>query len=273
MIRTSIACLLAAAGLAAAESVVLTIDPGQSGINVDATLDTPVGADNDTAASSISGTIEIELDDYGVPTSITLHDFIVLVDNNMQLNFDYGFAGEAHVTLVDTMAMYAFPGTPVGPVALAGTGFDFGDVPADLAGPYNYDYSFFLVGSGNGSGDLSEFGVSNSPFAGDVTSDGETVTLTAVLEVNANEPVLDGLATMILLGDATIVATGDAPAPAGCNPADIAEPFGVLDLADIGAFVSAFLAEDPAADIAPPAGVFDLADLQAFITSFTAGCP
>ena len=59
----------------------------------------------------------------------------------------------------------------------------------------------------------------------------------------------------------------------GCNPADIAEPFGVLDLADIQAFVNAFIAHDPAADIAPPEGVFDLADLSAFIQAFTAGCP
>ena len=58
-----------------------------------------------------------------------------------------------------------------------------------------------------------------------------------------------------------------------CNPADIAAPFGVLDLADISAFVGAFTSQDPAADLAPPAGIFDLQDLQAFITNFTAGCP
>ncbi|HHN79032.1 MAG TPA: zinc metalloprotease [Phycisphaerales bacterium] len=58
-----------------------------------------------------------------------------------------------------------------------------------------------------------------------------------------------------------------------CNAADIAEPFGVLDLGDVGAFVAAFTAQDPAADIAPPSGVFDLADLQAFVAAFTAGCP
>ncbi|HHN79113.1 MAG TPA: hypothetical protein ENK11_10650, partial [Phycisphaerales bacterium] len=48
---------------------------------------------------------------------------------------------------------------------------------------------------------------------------------------------------------------------------------GVLDLADISAFISAFLAQDPAADLAPPAGVFDLADLGTFIQAFLAGCP
>lgn len=59
----------------------------------------------------------------------------------------------------------------------------------------------------------------------------------------------------------------------GCNAADLAEPFGVLDLADIQGFVSAFVAGDPAADIAAPEGVLDLADVQAFVVAFTGGCP
>jgi hypothetical protein len=56
-------------------------------------------------------------------------------------------------------------------------------------------------------------------------------------------------------------------------PADLAPPFGVLDLADLNAFVAAFLAEDPVADLTPPFGVFDLGDLGAFIDSFVSGCP
>lgn len=56
-------------------------------------------------------------------------------------------------------------------------------------------------------------------------------------------------------------------------PADLAPPFGVLDLADIQAFVPAFLAGEALADFAEPFGVFDLADLQAFIAGYIAGCP
>lgn len=59
----------------------------------------------------------------------------------------------------------------------------------------------------------------------------------------------------------------------GCSIADIASPFGLLDLSDITAFVSAFLAQQPPADLAPPAGLFDLSDLTAFIQAFLAGCP
>lgn len=64
-----------------------------------------------------------------------------------------------------------------------------------------------------------------------------------------------------------------AIASPACNPADLAPPFGVLDLADVQTFLAAFIANDPAADLAPPFGVFDLADVQLFVASFTAGCP
>jgi hypothetical protein len=56
-------------------------------------------------------------------------------------------------------------------------------------------------------------------------------------------------------------------------PADLAPPAGVLDLADVQAFIAGFTGQDPIADLAPPFGVFDLADLQAFVGAFLAGCP
>jgi hypothetical protein len=64
-----------------------------------------------------------------------------------------------------------------------------------------------------------------------------------------------------------------SPVGAGCNAADLAEPFGVLDLADLQGFAGAFVAGDPSADLAPPTGVLDLADVQAFVSAFLAGCP
>jgi hypothetical protein len=59
---------------------------------------------------------------------------------------------------------------------------------------------------------------------------------------------------------------------ARCSAADFAEPFSVLDLADIQAFIALFGAGAPGADIAPPLGVLDLADVQAFIGAFVGGC-
>lgn len=56
-----------------------------------------------------------------------------------------------------------------------------------------------------------------------------------------------------------------------CIP-DLAEPFGVLDLADIVAFVTLFTAMDGSVDF-DGNGVFDLADIVSFVTAFGAGCP
>jgi hypothetical protein len=58
---------------------------------------------------------------------------------------------------------------------------------------------------------------------------------------------------------------------AACGAADLAEPLGVLDLADINAFVQGFLAQNPDADLTGD-GLFDLSDLNAFLSLFAAGC-
>lgn len=64
------------------------------------------------------------------------------------------------------------------------------------------------------------------------------------------------------------VATGPVP----CNAADLAQPFGLLDLSDINAFVSAFTGNLPAGDLNSD-GLFDLSDINLFISAFTGGCP
>ena len=64
------------------------------------------------------------------------------------------------------------------------------------------------------------------------------------------------------------VATGLTP----CNAADLAQPFGLLDLSDINAFVSAFTGNLPAGDLNSD-GLFDLSDINLFISAFTGGCP
>lgn len=58
-----------------------------------------------------------------------------------------------------------------------------------------------------------------------------------------------------------------------CNPADVAEPFAVLDVDDVLTFLNAFSAGDSLADIAPPSGSLDIDDVLAFLAAFSAGCP
>ncbi len=96
---------------------------------------------------------------------------------------------------------------------------------------------------------------------------------TIPLDVAPSAMAMDAAGTRFVLpapqGDGAVLVS----LLSGCNAADLAEPFGALDLADISAFIVAFTGHDPAADIAPPAGVWDLADLQAFVIAFTGGCP
>lgn len=62
------------------------------------------------------------------------------------------------------------------------------------------------------------------------------------------------------------------PRGEGCSAADLAAPFGVLDLTDIVAFVVAFSIQDFIADLAEPLGVFDLDDVLIFIQVYEQGC-
>lgn len=55
------------------------------------------------------------------------------------------------------------------------------------------------------------------------------------------------------------------------NPADLAAPFGELDIADVTAFLSLFGAGDPAADLGAPFGSFDVGDVVAFLSFFGEG--
>jgi len=99
---------------------------------------------------------------------------------------------------------------------------------------------------------------------------------TGVQTINSSIDINDRnqIAFCAFLQNGTIGVFLASPAgPTPCNPADLAPPFGFLDLADTDAFIGAFLAADPAADLAPPFGFFDLADTDAFIGAFLAGCP
>ena len=59
----------------------------------------------------------------------------------------------------------------------------------------------------------------------------------------------------------------------GCSPADLVEPFGIVDIDDVDAFIVAFTAGDAAADLVAPFGIVDIDDVDEFINLFLAGCP
>jgi hypothetical protein len=94
---------------------------------------------------------------------------------------------------------------------------------------------------------------------------GVVLALGATLRTLSTEPGTNQL-PLIRLPLVLTVASG------GCNAADLAEPFGVLDLNDLNAFVSAFVTGDLLADVTGD-GVLDLQDISSFVGAFTAGCP
>lgn len=57
-----------------------------------------------------------------------------------------------------------------------------------------------------------------------------------------------------------------------CSYADLAEPFGTLDVADVNSFLSRYYLNDPTVDFALPYGVFDFNDVSTFQSLMGSGC-
>ncbi|MEZ6243615.1 MAG: GC-type dockerin domain-anchored protein [Phycisphaerales bacterium] len=75
-------------------------------------------------------------------------------------------------------------------------------------------------------------------------------------------------------GQYLIALTGATLVPFGCNMADLAAPFGVLDFSDVVQFLIYFSNGDLiGADIALPFGVLDFTDIIFFLDLFATGCP
>ncbi len=88
---------------------------------------------------------------------------------------------------------------------------------------------------------------------------------------NANFNGIDSFTYTTTTGQ-TATVTVDVNGPDNCGIADLADPFGVLDLADITAFVIGFQLQLDEVDFAEPFGVWDLSDISAFLAAFNAGC-
>lgn len=91
-------------------------------------------------------------------------------------------------------------------------------------------------------------------------------TIDPVSGVGTNLGVVEGDQTW----DAVTLVV-DVGVASGCNPADL-NGDGELDFLDISAFLTLFVAQDPAADLTGD-GEVDFLDISSFLTSFGAGCP
>ncbi|MBZ0172879.1 MAG: hypothetical protein K8E66_10895, partial [Phycisphaerales bacterium] len=103
----------------------------------------------------------------------------------------------------------------------------------------------------------------------DVDTDDRWAVL-ARYQANISEPIVPGIEMIDADGDADFDLDDVLLIGLPCA-ADLAPPYGVLDLADINAFIAAFTAQDLLADLSGD-GLLDLTDVGLFITGFLAGC-
>ena len=134
-------------------------------------------------------------------------------------------------------------------------GAGVGAAPALTGSPANLFSVDITVDAGANNGDMITLG-----YDGAVVLDANN----SLVLIASNDPN----AIPLTVVGATITVGGG-----GCNAADIAEPFGTLDIADVVGFLQLFGAQDPAADLAAPMGVFDIADVVGFLQVFGGGCP
>lgn len=280
--------LAAAASFASAQNTVLTLDfvPPSDG-DASAEYFTFLGTDsNNGSADNAMGTITIETDDVSAPSMLILHDLSITLDPTVALAgmLDAGqFLGSGTWSLNLDGMMYPISEPPItgengeATRGFAGAGvFMFPSLPLTLLGDAATSYDFIglapvtidppidLAAQDNADAMLNNVVVS---------SDGETVTLTGTLTVmQYTIPWEPALVETRLAANVNITAQAPDPTMGSnvCSRADIAEPCGLLDLADILAFVTAFANQDPIADM-DGSGLFDLADVLAFVTTFQAG--
>lgn len=266
---TSLLAIVAGlAATAAAQPAVLTLGQG-SQLAVTATLDTILGSRTDSDSSTITGTITVELDNYGNPTAITLHDFDAALANNLSFAFSYGFFGSINININNAAASYATPGTPTGPVAVApNTTFLFPSVSTNLAGQGSATGNILGIGAINETFNLTDFSPFESDFAGSVSVNNDIVTLAGSIEFSGSSEVQTGV-TLTVSGTLTLAADGPAP-EVDCigdwnNDTN-------LDFFDVLGFLADFGAQNPAADLNNDSS-FDFFDVLAFLSAFGAGCP
>ncbi|USN99543.1 MAG: glycoside hydrolase family 2 protein [Phycisphaeraceae bacterium] len=78
--------------------------------------------------------------------------------------------------------------------------------------------------------------------------------------------------TITLQAEADGLGTSALSIDVAC-PADLADPIGVLDAADVFAVLALFDVQDPRIDLADPVGVFNFFDVTASLARYDRGCP
>lgn len=140
---------------------------------------------------------------------------------------------------------------------------DLGFLGGESSAAYDVNDSRQVVGASFGHAFLWENGAMHD--LNDLVADLDGWDLQSAEAINASG-VIVGHGLHAPWGRRAFMLVPDTGCPADLNGD------GILDLADISAFIIAFTGHDPVADLTGD-GILDLDDISAFIVSFTSGCP
>ncbi len=263
------------------QPIEVILDSGD--VSVTVCVNSPLGGEVcDVDQSTVSGSTDIELDAYDVPTEILLHDFHLSLDQTMNFVINFGALGTITADIQNATVDYAQPGVPFGPSPLLSDAFTFLDVPTNPSGTANYSVPsgtlicVFLTNSGvpcAAALDLSQQGtVLADSISGEVTVNGNVLDFRSDLDLTVP---LESKTTTIGSLRMTGSVHGTATLPSSL-PGDI-DGDGDVDLIDFASFSACFglsAPEPPTCDAAAwnasdmdGNGIVNLVDFNTFATN------
>ena len=225
-------------------------------------------SDSSTSLGSAGlGVGELVSGQYDVDASLSgfVSDFIRVAMSANSTTF--GLSTVACSTQNSAMLVFSVPADAHGILRSEGNGGAGWQATANTAATASFSVS--LIGPAGVLIQKSAIGTPEVFVAAANLPAGEYTLSVSSTTTSAGDPSTSTTARGIVAGGIRLdIAAGFGP----CNAADLAEPFGTLDLTDISAFVGAFVAQETPADL-DGNGLYDLADISAFISAFSGGCP
>lgn len=266
------------AGVAQAEIAELTIDPARSSIETQIQVNWDFGGDfldADAVRVPAIGEVTINVATLDDPGRISVVDFTIEAEEAIAYEAGFPLPGVDYFngTLSSLTVSHSTLPTP--------------SVSVGANGAFSTNSIMVAEGTSQLTGWLSGVGNVSFPLSyaagGSESGPLENASIRVVgneLELRFEIARIDSVSTgapsgvfVIAYTEATVVATAPlSTGPTPCNDADLAEPFGALNFADVQSFLGQFNAQGAPADLAAPTDVWNFADVQSFLGQFNAGC-